>query len=607
MGRKNSRSKSRKNKSRKREIWKKVVFMALAVFMVSAGAAWLLLHPFLREQPDIPGYTEKAGLLKENVLTYETTEKLKLSPAGEAGNAVFISVSDGMERAMVYSGSGTTLEEAWNEADKKAGEALRKSGLQPQWVKADVVSASRRINQEQLREELLSCGEGFYRYGICFDEDYQRAFLEAELNGAGIYDYDQGNVNLDHLNTYLQRQENVTVTNLPDWCTVFQCLGWFCDEKNQIYELSGEGSSYGRRKVDLIDGEYARELILSSSKELAGRVKEDGSFVYGNYPRFDQEMEDYNMVRHASGILGLLCRYRLEPDEELAETIDGVVEYMLGQVVYDSGHRAYLYDENSDEIRLGGCGIALAALVDYMETFENEKYLEVCRSLGQGILSMLDQETGSYYHVLNRDFSRKEAFRTVFYDGEATYALCRLYGFTGEADWIYAAGSAVERFMEEEYSQYRDHWVSYSMNEITKYVVSDPYFYAFALQNAQDNLETITQDDTAGSTDMELLMAVFEVYDRMSQMGAVIDGFDQDTFLQGIYRQAERIADGYFYPECAMYMEHPQKVLNTFMVRKDGFRIRIDDIQHNISALYLYEQNYDKLVAYGMLGDGEDE
>lgn len=605
MGRKNSRRK--KSRIGKMDLWKKAIFIALTIFILAAGAAWLLFHSFLQEPPDIPGYTEKAGLLKEKVFTYETTEKLKLFPAGDAGNAVFISVSDGTERAMVYSGSGTTLEDAWKAADKKAREALKKSGLQPQWVKADVVYTSRMIDQEQLREELLSCADGFYRYGISFDDDYRRAFLEAELNGARIYDYGQGNVNLDNLNTYLQRQENVTITALPDWSTIFQCLGWFCDEKNQIYELSQAGSSYGRRKVDVMDGEYAKELLFASSEELAGRVKEDGSFAYGNYPRFDQEIEGYNMVRHASAILGLLCRYRLVPEEELAETIDRTVEYMLGQVVYDSQNRAYLYDENSDEIKLGGCGIALVTLVDYMETFENENYLEVCRALGKGILSMLDQETGSYYHVLNGDFSRKEEFRTIFYDGEATYALCRLYGFTGEEEWIYAAGSAVERFMEEEYSQYRDRWVSYSMNEMTKYVVNDPYFYAFALQNVQDNLEAITQDDTAAATDMELLMAAFEVYDRMSQMGAVIDGFDQDTFLQGIYQQAERIADGYLYPECAMYMGHPEKVLNTFMVRNDGFRIRIDDIQHNISALYLYCENYDKLVAYGMLGEGENE
>ena len=59
--------------------------------------------------------------------------------------------------------------------------------------------------------------------------------------------------------------------------------------------------------------------------------------------------------------------------------------------------------------------------------------------------------------------------------------------------------------------------------------------------------------------------------------------------------------DGYFYPEYAMYMENPSRILGAFMVREDGYRTRIDDVQHCIGGYYLYYKNYAKLVGYGML------
>ena len=191
----------------------------------------------------------------------------------------------------------------------------------------------------------------------------------------------------------------------------------------------------------------------------------------------------------------------------------------------------------------------------------------------------------------------------MYYDGEATFGLCQLYELTGDAKWLEAATLAVEHFIAGDYWQYKDHWVAYSMNAITKHV-NDPRYYDFALEYAQRNLEEIRERDTTYHTYQELLMATFELYDRMITeeiSTEYLAQFDEDAFLDTIYTRANRMLNGYFYPEYAMYMENPQKVLGTFMVRHDGYRIRIDDVQHNIGGYFKYYENYDNLVEYGML------
>lgn len=582
------------------------IFIVLA--LVGAGAAYFAARAAgagLARSSALADYKRKAGLIRQEALSEESRAAAGESPAGgQAGHAVFISLCNTQERAAVFTGTGADLEAAWDSADKKAREFLKGSNYKPVWVKADVVCGSEVVDMEELSERVLAARSEFFRYGIAFDKNFGTALLEAELNGAKIYDYDNGGVDLEYLNRYLAKAGRGKLEGLPDACTLFRCQGWFCGEEGEVHRLCPQGLEYGRRRAELIDREYAGELLASASDFLVRQVREDGSFVYGMYPRFDNEIDNYNMVRHASTIWSLVCYYRLTGDEGLGEVIERTIGYMLGSVVYRDPETAYLYEEKDDEIKLGGCGVAVVALTEYMDAFGNEKYAKECRALGNGILTMLDGESGEYYHVLNGDFTRKEEYRTVYYDGEATFALCRLYGLTGEGRWLEAAEAAVGHFIKEDYAKYKDHWVAYSMNELTKYTDNAEY-YAFALRNAQENLDAIYSRDTTYHTYSELLLSTFEVYDRMVERGIEVEyaeeEFDLEYFLKTIYARMDRMLNGYFYPEYAMYMANPKRILGTFMVRHDGYRVRIDDVQHNIDGYYQYYKNYDKLVGYGML------
>ena len=550
---------------------------------------------------DTSAYRAKVDLLKTEVLTETTAWELGLDPAGDAGYAVFLSVCDVQTRADVFSGTGATLEEAWEAADRAAESALAKSGRSPVWMKADLVFQSEKVTYEDLCQSLSTQRPGSVRFGVSFDDDFENALIEAELNAAGAFrcgEEDAG-IDKDALNEYLKSADRKKIRKLPDTCIVFRSFGWLCDEENNIYMLGSDKTNQGRRRLDIVDAGHAAEVVRSSSDYLKAQIREDGTFVYGYASGSGTDLEGYNILRHAGAVWSLISSYQLTRDAALIQPIDQAVEYMLRQVVSADDQTAYLYEAQTDEIKLGGCGLAVIALTEYMEAFDTDKYLDVCRQLGNGILSLLHAEDGTYYHVLNGDFTEKEAFRTVYYDGEATFALCRLYGMTGEAVWLDAAKAAVGHFIAADYAQYCDPWVAYTMNEITKYV-DDQTYYLFALENVQDHYEQLNSE-TSDPIHLELLMATFELYDRLVTRGAQIDGFDKAAFLQTLYSRADLLLNGYFYPEYAMYMDQPEKILGAFMVREDGFRTRIDDVQHGISGFCLYQKNYLKLLAHDLL------
>ena len=575
---------------------KKPLWLTVSAAVVIIVLALLFLP---RTGENHKAFLDKANILKKEVVTDETVKSLGEDAVGSSGYVVFLSVCDGSTRAKVYHNSGKTLSEAWDHAVQLATKDMDADSTVPQWLRADVVCNSRVVSKETIKNEIGNVIAGFDFYGIALDPKFKTALCEGELNGRGIYDYKSDSIDMGRLNEWLAEQKKEALQELPEDMTVFESRGWFCDENNKVYPLYYKGADSSRRQVSGIDADYARNMIDTASSFLAEQVKPDGQFIYGIYPRYDEEIDNYNILRHSGTIWSLICRYRMFPDESLKEKIESTIDYMISQIRYDDTGTAYLHEAKDYEYKLGGSGIAVVALTEYMDVFQNDKYRDICIELAEGILKQQDPENGSYWHILNNDFSRGEDFRTIYYDGECTFALVRLYGLTGDQKWLDAACKAIDHFIAEDYTQYRDHWVAYSLNEVTKYV-DRPDYYEFALANATNNYERIMGRWRTYPTNLELLMASFETWQRMVDEGIDTGDFDVQELLNVISARANRQLSGYFYPEIAMYMQNPQRILGSFMMRNDKFRVRIDDVQHNIGGFYLYWKNYDAMLAAGL-------
>lgn len=547
-------------------------------------------------------FNAKAGLLFERLNGADYEEFAKLC----GRFAAFISVSDIHEQAYVFRASGDTVKAAWDKARAAAEEFVETEGFSPTWVKADVTVKGERRALSDVAAEIAGGYKYFFRRGIAFDDSLDTAFIEAELNAFSLISYKKKSVDLSTINGYLDDCELKRLPALPESVIVFDCKSAFCDEKNELYDLYSEGNDCGRRVTERFDKETALRVVTTAAEYLSMQLDLDGKFDYGVYAASGNGIAGYNILRHATSIWSLLCAYRLTGDKFLLCQAESAIGYMVNNTVYKYPQKkggenvVYLVDRTRGEVKIGGNAIAVIVLTEYMSLTDTDKYRKLAIELGNGILELFDERDGSFFHVLKApSLAPRDKFRTVYYDGETVFALCRLFGLTTQSRFIETAKAAADRFIREDFTQYADHWTAYAMNELTKYLPKEKYL-GFALRNVKNNLEKIYKQPTTYHTYLELLCVAFETYSRIEERGLQCGHakeVDGNELAKTIFHRADYMLNGYGYPEYVMYFARPSETLGAFFIRHDAYRTRIDDVQHFCSAYYSLYRNYEKLDA----------
>lgn len=552
-------------------------------------------------------FAQKAAALEAALLSGRsfTALEAELSPAlcTQGLYTAFAEICDIHSRARVFRCTAGSLEAAWRGALAQAERAAA-NGYAPLWVKAGVVRRSEYAQLADVNERLENGKLRFFRRGICFDGEMQRAVTEAEANCYGVYTYKKKRLELTSVNRYLAACSLPTLSVLPERVVLFDCMSVFCDEKAAVHTLYTDGACCGRRVCERVSADDVKRVISTSSDFLAMMEGLDGKFEYGFFPLSGNAIAGYNTVRHASALWSLVCAARVTGDKFTLMQAKKAAEYMVSLLFCKYApnpareNTAFLPDPTANEVKLGGSGIAIVALTELMELTGDYRYRQQAVELGNGILELFDERDGSFFHVLRYPtLAPRDKFRTVYYDGEAVFGLCRLYALTRERRWLDAAKQAVDRFIREDYTQYRDHWVAYAVNELSKHLPEDKYL-SFGLKNAAASLKSLYSRETIAHTSLELLCVTFELYARIKEQGlecSYLTDFDEGLFIRTIYRRVWRMLDGYAYPELAMYFKEPAACVGAIVVRQGDFRIRIDDIGHFCAAYCSFYRNFEKL------------
>ena len=442
-----------------------------------------------------------------------------------------------------------------------------------------------------------------YRKGIGFDEHCSVAFLEQEIYGKAIirglsYDkpnfFDETNLNYAIKQKYNATKPQIKLQELQDIWTFDTYAGFY--ENGQFINLASRYDVNGIRGISNNKKQHFKLLIEQNSAFLHSQIQENGKFIYGYFSAYDRDIRNYNTVRHCTSAYALLETFEVQNKPEYWPKIHAAIHYALTNFYKEKNpETAFMIDgkEGELEIKLGANAAAILMLTKYQEITQKTDYQKYAEKLANGILKLVDSN-GSTTHVLNYpNYDLKEKFRIIYYDGEAALALLRLYQINQDSRLLETVKLMFEYFIENRYEKYHDHWLSYCTNELTKICPEDKYFI-FGLNNYLKHFIFIKNRKTTYATLLEMLMAAYKMVSRLKEQGHTT--LFEQSYVSELQKLIEFRADfqttGFFYPEMAMYMARPDKILHAFYIRHDRFRVRIDDQEHNLSGYIAYVKDY---------------
>lgn len=566
-------------------------------------------------------YQELVHLLSdEHVLAQESNIKKNELP----GFILYLSLSNAREKTKVVTVSGNDFQSAWSKAVGECISITPDNTHSVKWLRVDWATKVQAISFKKFNDLLSRTKRNYFRYGISFSNNFECSLLEQELNANAILysgsHIPHASLNIENLNAYFKKRFDQPFTldiKENDLIYVLSTAGRFYSMDESINDLpgssdkgiplAGPGRNGGRRQPGPLNAAQVFSLVDYGAAFLSRQVMPDGKFIYGYFPCFGRKIANYNALRHASTTYAMLEAWELTQSAELKNAIDRALAYLVNELIHtyslnSDQQVAYLVD-TGNEIKLGGNAVCLLVMVKYTELTGDERYLILMESLAAGIELMQHPDTGQFVHVLNSDdLSIKEQFRIIYYDGEAAFGLMRLYGLTKNERWLKLVEHAFNYFIDNGHWQAHDHWLSYCVNELTRYRPEEKYF-RFAVNNISGYLDFIKNRRTTYPTLLELSMAFHHTLGRIKQlpeMQHLLQDFDENEFYTALHARANYLMNGFFWPEFAMYFAEPQTILGSFFIRHHSFRVRIDDVEHYLSGYVAYhnflKKSYDVIL-----------
>ncbi|WP_347019598.1 poly alpha-glucosyltransferase [Acinetobacter calcoaceticus] len=516
---------------------------------------------------------------------------------------LFLSYGPKDQRCSVWHSEKTNLESAKKQLLDFINDQFAQASL-ADYIKIDIAyNLAKQAWKEVEQQVHHQFHNNHYRKGIGFDEHCSVAFLEQEIYGKAIirglsYDkpnfFDETNLNYAIKQKYNATKPQIKLQELQEIWT-FDTYGAFY-ENGQFINLASRYDVNGIRGISNNKKQHFQQLIEQNSAFLHSQIQENGKFIYGYFSAYDRDIRNYNTVRHCTSAYALLETFEVQNKPEYWSKIHAAIHYALTNFYKEKdSSTAFMIDgkEGELEIKLGANAAAILMLTKYQEITQKTDYQKYAEKLANGILKLVDSN-GSTTHVLNYpNYDLKEKFRIIYYDGEAALALLRLYQINQDSRLLETVKLMFECFIEKRYEKYHDHWLSYCTNELTKICPEDKYFI-FGLNNYLKHFIFIKNRKTTYATLLEMLMAAYKMVSRLKEQGRTT--LFEQAYMSELQKLIEFRADfqttGFFYPEMAMYMAHPDKILHAFYIRHDRFRVRIDDQEHNLSGYIAYVKDY---------------
>jgi hypothetical protein len=363
----------------------------------------------------------------------------------------------------------------------------------------------------------------------------------------------------------------------------------------------------------LYNNEVTLESEALSAAELGGEylvrvTGEDGRFMYEVDASSGRSLGGYNMLRHAGTTYSMLELYGETGDENLLAAAERALEYLKSQTEtcygFTEGVRCVL---DGRKVKLGGNGLAILAYTKHAEVTGSDEYLNEAESLARWITEIQSSEGEFEVHIEFIDTGELDDHISLYYPGEAIFALARLYEARGDERWLESAQGAADWLItvrdrgKSPEDLPHDHWLLYGLRELYEAEHNELYLnhtkaLVRAIVDAQNKDYTGAQSvwnggyfenprTTPAATRTEGLVAAYELFKEAGETESTLAA---ETMLA--------IEEGLDFVMRAQITESKVRSLGGHTGTVGGFpesltgnNIRTDFVQHSISALLGYK------------------
>jgi hypothetical protein len=361
----------------------------------------------------------------------------------------------------------------------------------------------------------------------------------------------------------------------------------------------------GHRLWDAVPAADLRTAATLAADYLARAVTESGKFVYDYDAAADRAARGYNMLRHCGSLAAMMEYHERTPNADLLAAAKRGYAYLQKRALpyLPAGDTTACIESASGNVKLGGSALAVLALVRYERATGDKQYRKLAGRFAKYIV-ISQRKDGSFISKRHRKTGEVVDWNSEYYPGEAVFALAMLYQLDRNDAWLAAARRGAEWLIKVRDREGKvrelihDHWLLYGLNQLhsiepQKIYVDHTARIITAIANSQHGIADAPDwlggwyappRSTPASCRNEGLLAA---YNLLRHTGKKKEATEAAAVIQG---GIGFILQMQLRPEQTLYLPKPDKALGGVRKSYDDHSIRIDYVQHFLSAVLQLEQ-----------------
>ena len=347
------------------------------------------------------------------------------------------------------------------------------------------------------------------------------------------------------------------------------------------------------------DAQLSRAITLSGNY-LVRACLPDGRFVYRIDTESGRESRSYNIVRHAGAIYALSMLNASHPNPQLVSIMVRAANFMTANFVGEGTRPGtqVVWSRplpSPSDANLGATGLGLVALIAVRRVAPQSVSLEQLRGLGR-FLIFLQNRDGSFINKYRPGVGAVQDSDVLYYPGEAALGLLSLYDLDPSPEWLTASDKALSYLAAKRANLTDvppDHWALLATAKLLPYCENNACAASRdkLIRHAEQICRSILVEQhqngsfdyfgktTPTATRMEGLLASLEFLQNGPLREEVISAVRRGI----IFLVSAQITSGWYAGGI------PGAV---FAPSRETTNVRIDYVQHSLSAWLQYQQSH---------------